>query len=529
MSSAEAGDANPMNSQAQGSLLTAMLQPEFYPKPPAEVTHKETHISHLFFAGELVYKVKKPVRYSFLDYSSLEKRRYFLQEELRLNRRLAPSVYIGVLPITFDDLGWRLGGWAEPAEYTLVMRRLPEKRMLPFLLETGQVTPAMMRELAEFVFEFHDTADRVAIEPENYAGIVEKQWRENLADLAVYIDQLIDAENFRAVEKFGADFIEQHAELLQRRAAGGWIRDVHGDLHTEHICFAPEGIQIFDCIEFKPQFRRCDLAAEIAFLAMDLEVRGGGGLVAPFLTRYAELLDDGELMQLLPFWKCQRALVRGKVYALRGPDGFAGAVKYLRYAARLSWAPLQPFIVMICGLTGSGKSTLARQLSERTGAAVINSDFIRKAIGGQSGRQFAAYGEGIYSATMTEKTYKKMARTAEQMIEQGKSAILDASFVRLAQREKVVRLADKHKIPLLVIHCSASERTTQERLAQRQAQGLDVSDGRWEVYLEQKKACEPLDEIPPTARLELNTEAMLDPLISDSENFLRRRLICGPR
>jgi len=529
MSSAKAADANPMNSQAQVSLLAAMLQPEFYPKPPAEVTHKETHISHLFFAGDLVYKVKKPVRYSFLDYSSLEKRRYFLQEELRLNRRLAPSVYIGVLPITFDDLGWRLGGWAEPTEYTLVMRRLPEKRMLPFLLETGQVTPAMMRELAEFVFEFHDTADRVAIEPEHYAGIVEKQWRENLADLAVYIDQLIDAENFRAVEKFGADFIGQHAELLQRRAAEGWIRDVHGDLHTEHICFAPEGIQIFDCIEFKPQFRRCDLAAEIAFLAMDVEVRGGGGLVAPFLTRYAELLDDGELMRLLPFWKCQRALVRGKVYALRGPDGFAGAVKYLRYATRLSWAPVQPFLVMICGLTGSGKSTLARQLSERTGAAVINSDVIRKAIAGQSGRQFAAYGEGIYSATMTEKTYKKMARTAEQMIAQGKSAILDASFVRRAQREKVVRLADKHKIPLLLIHCSASERTTQERLAQRQAQGLDVSDGRWEVYLEQKKACEPLDEIPLAARLELNTEAALDPLTSDSENFLRRQLICRPR
>ena len=529
MPSTEAADANPMNSQAQESLLAAMLQPEFYPKPPAEVTHKETHISHLFFAGELVYKVKKPVRYSFLDYSSLEKRRCFLQEELRLNRRLAPSVYIGVLPITFDDLGWRLGGWAEPAEYTLVMRRLPEKRMLPFLLETGQVTPAMMRELAEFVFEFHDTADRVAIEPEHYAGIVEKQWRENLADLAVYIDQLIDAENFRAVEKFGADFIEQHAELLQRRAAEGWIRDVHGDLHTEHICFAPEGIQIFDCIEFKPQFRRCDLAAEIAFLAMDVEVRGGSSLVAPFLTRYAELLDDGELMQLLPFWKCQRALVRGKVYALRGPDGFAAAVKYLRYATRLSWAPLQPFVVMICGLTGSGKSTLARQLSERTGAAVMNSDVIRKAIAGQSGRQFAAYGEGIYSATMTEKTYKKMARTAEQMIAQGKSAILDASFVRRAQREKVVRLADKHKIPLLLIHCSASERTTQERLAQRQAQGLDVSDGRWEVYLEQKKACEPLDEIPLAARLELNTEAALDPLTSDSEKFLRRRLICQPR
>src|SRR5512139_3486588 len=146
---------------AQKSLVQAMLDPQFYPKPPDIVTHNETHISHLFFAGELVFKLKKPVRYSFLDYSTLEKRRGYFQEELRLNRRLAPSVYIGVMPITFDDLGWRLGGWAEPAEYVLVMRRLPEKRMLPFLLDTGQVTVEMMHELAVLLAHFHKGAARV--------------------------------------------------------------------------------------------------------------------------------------------------------------------------------------------------------------------------------------------------------------------------------------------------------------------------------------------------------------------------------
>jgi len=407
----------------------------------------------------------------------------------------------------------------------LVMRRLSEKRMLPFLLATGQVTEPMMRQLAEFVAEFHGTSDRVAsIEPEHYPGVVEKQWRENLADLEPYVGKLIDVDSFRAVEKFGAEFIADHSEMFERRAAQGWIRDVHGDLHTEHICFAPEGIQIFDCIEFKPQFRQCDLAAEIAFLAMDVEVRGGGGLVAPFLTRYGELLEDQELMDLLPFWKCQRALVRGKVYALRGQDGRASAVKYLRYATRMIWAELQPFLVMMGGLTGSGKSTLGRELSERTGMAVINSDMTRKAIAGKSSRQVAAYGEGIYSATMTEKTYKKMARTAEQLIAQGKGAILDASFVRRAQREKFSRLAAKHKIPLLLIHCSASEPTIQERLAHRQAQGQDVSDGRWEIFLRQKDAFEPFDDMDPSARLEVNTDAPLEGLGNGCERFLRSRL-----
>src|SRR5262245_35819616 len=186
-----------------------MLRPEFYPKPPAHVTHKETHISHLFFAADLVYKVKKAVRYSFLDYSTLTKRRHFLQEELRLNRRLAPSVYIGVMPISFDDASWRLGGWTEPAEYTLVMRRLPEKRMLPFLLETGQVTPAMMRELAELLARFHGGAETIKnIEPERYVSAVEKQWTENLAEIEPFVGNLIDRDAYDEIGRYGTSFLK---------------------------------------------------------------------------------------------------------------------------------------------------------------------------------------------------------------------------------------------------------------------------------------------------------------------------------
>lgn len=514
-----------MNSQAHESLLAAMLQPEFYPKPPPEVTHKETHISQLFFAGELVYKVKKPVRYSFLDYSTLEKRRYFLQEELRLNRRLAPSVYIGVLPITFDDLGWRLGGWAEPAEYTLVMRRLPDKRMLPFLLEIGQVTPAMMRELAELLAKFHAEAERAAaIEAQNYPAIVAQQWRDNLADIEPFLGQVVDPEDFRAVDKFGTDFIKSHGELFTQRAEQGWIRDVHGDLHAEHICFAPEGIQIFDCIDFEPRFRQCDLAAEIAFLTMDVEVRGGAGSVESFLKRYGELLGDRDAHKLLPFWQCYRALVRAKVHLLRGPDGFPMAERYFRYAVRFSWRRLEPFLVMMSGLTGSGKSTLARALSERTGIATINSDTVRKALAGKTGRQTAPYNEGIYSATMSEKTYAKMARMADKLLAEGRAVILDATFVSRAQREKITRLADKHRIQLLSIHCSAADEITKERLLHRVSLATDVSDGRWEVYLRQKEICQPIDEIAADHRLDLNTDGPAETLARACEQFLRARL-----
>ena len=511
-----------MTSEAQDSLVTAMLQPEFYPKPPDSVSHKETHISHLFFAGELVYKVKKAVRYSFLDYSTLEMRRYFLQEELRLNRRLAPSVYIGVLPIVFDDLGWRLGGWGEPTEYTLVMRRLPDKRMLPFLLDTGQVTPAMMRELAEILARFHTDAERVTgIEPDQYAVLVQGQWNNNLADLSQAASQVIDPENLHAIAKFGAEFFLRHSETLKRRAANGWLRDVHGDLHTEHICFAPEGIQIFDCIEFEPKFRQCDLASEIAFLMMDMDVRGGGSLVAPFLQCYRESIDDTEANDLLPFWQCYRALVRAKVYALRGENGFDSARRYASYAARLAWQPLQPFILIVSGLTGSGKSTLARELSARIGVATINSDVVRKELAGKQGSQPAPYNQGIYSASMTEKTYSKMAREAEKLILSGRGVILDGTFMKRSQRQKFLALGQKQQIPLLAIHCMVSDETTQDRLAQRESVGTDVSDGRWEIYGQQKDVFEVLDDIPAAARLELDTHATLDTLAVACEKFLR--------
>ncbi|MGH8546647.1 MAG: kinase, partial [Gammaproteobacteria bacterium] len=200
------------NSDPQGrfqeGLITAMLNPQFYPKPPAEVIHKETHISHVFLAGDLVYKVKKAVRYSFLDYSTLKKRRHFLQEELRLNRRLSPSVYLAVMPISFDSTGWRLGGSDTPDEYTLVMRRLPERRMLPALLDCGQVTAEMMQRLAEVLADFHSHAEVVTgIEASAHPKNVKREWNDNLADLTPLAGRFIDAETLKTLADFGADFI----------------------------------------------------------------------------------------------------------------------------------------------------------------------------------------------------------------------------------------------------------------------------------------------------------------------------------
>jgi uncharacterized protein len=506
-------------------LIAAMMDPSFYPKPPPEIIHKETHISHVFLAGELVYKIKKAVRFSFLDYSSLDNRVHFLNEELRLNRRLAPSVYLAVMPITLDRSGWHLGGDGPPEEYALVMRRLPERRMLPFLLETRQLTSEMISELAEVLAKFHMQAKRITLpDAFGYPKALAQKWNDNFCELEPWVKTSIDVEAVGVLKNFGARFIDRHHDLLIQRAQGGWIRDVHGDLHCEHVCFAPEGIQIFDCIEFSAKIRQCDLASEMAFLAMDLAVRGGGFAIKPLFARYRELLEDPEMPVLLPFYQAYRAVVRAKVHALRAGGINQEATRYLHFAVRFTWDPIKPFVVMISGLTGSGKSTLARELGARLGMPVINSDAIRKAIAGKPGRQAVPLNRGIYSSKMTEKTYTKIAQEAEKQIFQRTGAILDATFGRKRHREKMIRLAKRHEIPLVLIHCTAPDKLTKKRLDQRDAEGTDLSDGRWEIFLAQQAAYEPVEEIPSECSLKLNTDASVEQLVRESERFLRSRL-----
>jgi aminoglycoside phosphotransferase family enzyme/predicted kinase len=499
-----------------------MLDPLFYPRGPSEVGHRETHISHLFFVGDLVYKVKKAVRFSFLDYSTPVKRRYFLHEELRLNRRLAPSVYLGVLPISYDGHGWQLGSDGNPVEYTLIMRRLPERRMLDFLIERDQVTPQLIRSLAQTLALFHEqAATGEKINDSGHPLAIRKLWDKNLAELRPFLGKLLDPEVFESFQDFGHCFISEHEDLFLRRVHEGRIRDIHGDLHCEHICFAPEGIQIFDCIEFDARLRCCDIASEIAFLVMDMEFRGGGELAREFLKRYLGVMDDPDLRALLPFYKCHRALVRGKVAALRSDEASSQAIRYFDYAHRVTWEPYKPFLLMICGLTGSGKSTLACELGRRLGMRVISSDATRKALAGTSKRQDTVpYEEGIYSSSMTERTYVQMAEETEKLILKGEGAILDATFHRRAYRQPILGLAAEHNIPLVLVHCRSSEDVVQERLRKRAEEGRGLSDGRWEVYLKQKDAFEPVQEAPAGNYLVIDTEAPLDVLVQNVERFL---------
>jgi uncharacterized protein len=513
---------------SQDGLVAAMLQPGFYPRPTSEIVHKETHISHVFLAGDLVYKIKKPVRYSFLDFSTLARRRHFLQEELRLNRRLSPSVYLAVMPISAEDNTWRLGGWGVPAEYTLVMRRLPAKRMLDFLLQTGQATASIMAQLADHLADFHAAAEIVeGIDANAHLTELRALWNDNLAEMAPLSSARADRSALEAIDAFGSDFLEKHRDLLARRIGDGWVRDVHGDLHAEHICFAPEGIQIFDCIEFSDKLRRCDLASEIAFLLMDVATRNGAELVGAFIERYCERMKDADMTTLLPFFQCYRAMVRAKVHALRRGRWNDATSRYLRYAESMTWEAAKPFLLLVCGLSGSGKSTFARAMGERLNMAVINSDVVRKQLAGKPGRQGGPLLEGIYSPAMSEKTYTAMARRAKEKILNDEGAIIDATFAKRAYREKFAALAARYKIPLIAVRCWASDATTKERLALRTSQGADVSDAGWEVYVAQKAGYEPLHDLPSSSLIELATEAPPEQWIEAGESLLRARLVSG--
>lgn len=499
------------------------MEPGFYPDRPPEVDHRETHISHLFFAGNRVYKLKKSVRYSFLDFSSLSQRKYFLDQEVRLNRRLAPRVYLEVVPISLVGGRWRLGSGVDPAEYALVMRRLPAERMLDFLLPRHQVTPEMMRALAEVLVPFHAEAPTDDdIGASGLPDAIHSLWEENLSDIRPFVGKLLKAKTLDAFADFGARFIRKRRALLESRVRNGRIREVHGDLHCQHICFIAEGIQIFDCIEFSRKLRSCDIASEIAFLVIDMEFRGARELAGCFLGRYLELVDDPEIPVLLPFYKCHRALVRGKVAALRSGGSSSEALRYFEYAEGVLWEAAKPFLVLVCGLTGTGKSTLARALGRRLGVGVISSDATRKALAGTLARQDPLpYEEGIYSPSMTETTYAKMLQEAEELLDRGQGAILDATFQRRAHREAALQFAAKHAIPVALIHCQSPEALVRERLRKRAAEGRDLSDGRWEIYVAQRSAFEPILEVGETDWLPLDTDEPTAELVYRAERFLR--------
>ncbi len=482
------------------SRLANLLDSSIYPDLTASVRHIQTHISHLFITDSFVYKIKKPVDFGFLDFTSLEKRRYYCNEELRLNRRLSPDVYLEVLELFEDENGAiTFFPKGEVVEYAVKMVRLPEERMMSTLLDKGMVSSEEIEKLASLVARFHLSAatdDRIS--SFGSAAIIRKNWLQNLQQTLKYTGRTLSLDDHQLISRLAMEFIDSAIEVIKQRVEGGFIRDCDGDLHSENICL-DEKIHIFDCIEFSEDFRFSDTAADVAFLAMDLENHGCLDLARIFVARYIQITGDSGIWGVLPLYLANRAFIRGKVSSLciddKGIDESAreaAATRAARYF-RLSKGyfirqKLEKTLFITSGPTGCGKSTLAAELCFQLGIRQISSDVERKRMAGvrETDRSAAIYGEDWNKAT-----YDRLAEVAATELSQGRSVVVDATFRSVSLRERFGRLAASSGAAFVIIMPLCSEDVAKSHIAEREKSGISTSDGNWAVYQSQISTYEP--------------------------------------
>jgi len=501
-------------------LIEAMKMVNFYPHNPAEIELIETHISYVFIAGYIVYKVKKPVSFDFLDFTSLEKRKFYCEEELRLNKRLAPNTYLDVVSISRDSKGnITLGKGVEVIDYAVRMKKLPANRMLKTLLFQGLADEIIMDNLAEKIAAFHKQAQTGGhIDEMGDIENIRHNHKENFAETLDYINITIPEYQYKFIKDYVEKFLAEKKPLFEKRVADHKIRDCHGDLHLEHIYVADE-IIIFDCIEFNERFRCGDVAEDVAFLTMDLDFNGYPRHADAFIESYIRHSGDTDLPALLNFYRCYYAYVRGKVTSFRLSQEelqenereqiTKNAARYFdlayTYAARMD----KPILILTAGLMGSGKSYQARELAARLGAEIIRTDLLRKELFNikPTERRYEDFGQGIYSDDTSRIIYDKAYDLAAQKIKQGKAVIIDASFKKRVERQKAMEMANGLSVRFYILECTCSDEITRNRLEKRIQENDNASDGRWELFQAQKNDFDAINEVSADCKFLIDTSA----------------------
>ncbi|HMH52654.1 MAG TPA: AAA family ATPase [Candidatus Acidoferrum sp.] len=461
----------------------------------------ETHISWVFLAGDSVYKVKKPVDLGFLDFTTLDKRRFFCAEEVRLNQRLTHDVYLGVVELRGDD--FRIGGAGDVREVAVHMRRLPQDRMLDQLVRSNQAEPALLEEIGRMVARFHaGAATGGEIDALGGLDTISANWRENFEQTAGFgADVLPDAWR-REIARWVEAFMEREAARVTQRVQGGRSRDCHGDLQAQHVC-CTERIQIFDCIEFNHRFRYGDVAGEIAFLFMDLTRLGRDDLAMRFVNAYLEESGDFGAVPLLDFYAAYRAFVRGKVLGFMvdtHPEAAPKAHERFALAHRYVQPRPPPRLLITSGIVGSGKSTVARALAGRLRSIVIRTDAVRKHLVGLAPTERGA--QEIYTPAMSRRTYDECFRLAGEMLAAGWSVIVDGTFTTVAERDQARALASRSRVPLATIWCDAPDAVLADRLRRRAADPGEVSDAGPDLLSGHRERYEPPAGEPETIRVD---------------------------
>lgn len=516
---------------------------EAYPHPVSEVALEETHISLVFLVDDLVYKVKKPVDFGFLDFTTLEQRRFSCQEELRLNRRLTHGVYLDVLPVV--EVGGRLQlfGSGAVVEYAVKMRRLPDDRMLSHFVDAGHVPDYVFPALADRLSRFYlEAATGPGVDEWGTAQAAMVNIRENLDQTAPYAGTIIAPIQLRLIEETSVSFLEREARLFDQRVLSGAVREGHGDLHLAHICVegpSAEDLQIIDCIEFNPRLRCGDIAVDVSFLAMDLDYHGRPDLAWQLVALLAERLRDDDLARLVHFFSIYRAHVRAKVACFRSdelapemPEYLAvknEAERYIDLATSYIVEPERPTLYLIGGLSGTGKSVIGRRLARSVGATIVSSDVIRKEITGRplESHEPAPFGGGFYTPAHTAQTYELLFERGRQALASGRSVVLDATFLDPQWCERARDIGQAAGVDLLLIECRCPPEVVRERLARRATVILEPSEADWMIYQQQRERFgEMLAQVAGLPQMVVDTDRpsaqVLDTILSTLH--LRRRL-----
>ncbi len=499
-------------------LIETFSNPAFYPHPVEKVEKRETHISLVFLTGQYVYKIKKPVDFGFLDFTTLEKRKYCCEQEIHLNRRLTSDVYLDLLTLRKKGSNLVLGDTGEIVEYVIKMRQLSDEDTLAYLLRNDQLKRDHVSRLAGRLAEFYTSAARdSSIDAFGSVDTIEFNTEENFSQTRPFVPDIIPADRYDFIREATRGFLSSRKGLFERRIENGWIRDCHGDLRCEHVYFEDGDIQVIDCIEFNDRFRYGDVASDLAFLLMDLDFLGYGGTGNELVREYVNACYDPDFFTVLDFYKCYRAYVRLKVSCLQISGGTLKpdeelrvreeAGKYLELSYRAACCLRRPMLWLVCGLPASGKSRMAREISLRYQIPLFSSDVIRKELFGfrPEDRVDEDFGQGIYSPEASSKTYGKLLELADGSLKEGMSVVLDATFGKSEARDKAASIAAKRDASFVIVHCKPPLGTIERRLRAREGRKL-VTDARLKHLEGHVKSFEKLRENELKKSIVVDTE-----------------------
>ncbi|VAV83652.1 hypothetical protein MNBD_DELTA01-935 [hydrothermal vent metagenome] len=524
-------------------LVDALLCGSAYPDRPEAVELVQTHISYVFLLSgadhspsetgrgpsEFVYKIKKPVDFGFLDFSTLERRRFFCLEEVRLNSRLAPDIYLGVVPVFKEEKErgavFRVGevfireGDAECAsavaaeaagsvvvEYAVKMRRIASDTILDEMLRQERATAETLQRVARSIAAFHQKAEPLCRAEQ--VDTIAYNIMDNFSRIESFAGDepgaTIIRRRLEGLREFSAKFLAENRALLEERVRGGFIRDCHGDMHVDHVVVT-ENIAIFDCIEFSERLRLCDTVADAGFLSMDLEYLGRGDLAKVFEAEYKKVSGDAAPDALWNFYKCYRAVVRGKVASLKSigsdideterSDAIRDAIKHFHLADLYAKGGAKPVLVVVSGLTATGKSTLVRALKGTSSMKVISTDATRRDIFnipiGEDRR--AQFGKDLYTEESVSRVYEAVFKEGERWLGLGRSVILDATFSKKRYIDSARDIAERCDALCFVVECVAGEASVKARMEKRSKEKDSLSDATYETYKKMKESFEPIE------------------------------------